>query len=349
MAKGNRQSFTSNVTTKIQPLVTTAIHREVLINDLAPSIVFGQDVAIPQSSSISNITVDFTGKDRVDLTRTGGSLNITVTGLDDGETKFLLITKTAGQAVTWVGVTDVTPVKQNANALNLVLYEIVRKSSYYFAKAWVENVKSATETIEGVLETATAAEANALSVTNKIITPGRIPIAGDAQRGLVERATAAECNALTDAERFVTPARIPLATQTQQGIIRVATQAENDAGTAGNLAVISSELKRKFEESTVLTFTGTTNAGLSVITLFGRKSGSILFVTGRINNTEWGQDLYLKTISGYTSPGGIVYFPINAISDTDKSGWGRITEEGDIILQPWRDNITWVFNAVVVF
>lgn len=213
MAKGNRQTFTSNVTSKIQPKVTTAIHRDMLINDLAASVVFGQDVAIPQSSAISNITVDFTGKDRVDLTRTGGSLNITVTGIDDGETKFLLITKTSGQAVTFVGVTDVTPVKQNANALNLVLYEIVRKSSYYFAKAWVENVKTATEDIEGVLETATSAEANALSVINKIITPGRIPIASTSQRGVVEHATSAE----------------------------------NDAGTAGNLVVTAAEMKRKYD------------------------------------------------------------------------------------------------------
>lgn len=215
MAKGNRQTFTSNVTSKIQPKVTTAIHRDVLINDLAASVVFGQDVAIPQSSSTSNITVDFTGKDRIDLTRTGGSLNITVTGIDDGETKFLLISKTPGQAVTWVGVTDVTPIKANANALNLVLYEIVRKSSYYFAKAWVENVKTATETIEGVLEIATAAEANGLSVTNKIVTPGRIPIASTSQRGVVKHATSAE----------------------------------NDAGTAGNLVVTAAEMKRKYDAS----------------------------------------------------------------------------------------------------
>jgi hypothetical protein len=184
MAKGNRQSFTSNVTTKIQPLVTTAIHRDVLINDLAASVVFGQDVALPQTSTSSNITVDFTGKDRVDLTRTGGSLNITITGLDDGEVKYLLITKSPGQAVTFVGVTDITPIKQNANALNLVLYEIVRKGSYYFAKAWVENVKTATETIEGVAEVATQAESNALSVTNKMITPGRFPSASTTQRGI---------------------------------------------------------------------------------------------------------------------------------------------------------------------
>jgi hypothetical protein len=231
-----------------------------------------------------------------------------------------------------------------------VLYEIVRKSSYFFAKAWAENVKSATDGIEGVLKTATQAESNGLSVTNKIVTPGRMPIAGDAQRGVAEIATAAECNALADTTRYVTPGRIPLATETQQGIIRVATQAENDAGTAGNIAVIASELARKLQTSgEALSFTGVTATGLSITTLFGKKTGNVLFLTGRIGNTEWGQDLFLKTISGYVSPGGIVYFPMSLITASDRSGWGRITEVGDIILQPWEDNQTWVFNVAIVF
>jgi hypothetical protein len=335
MAKGNRQSFTSNVTTKIQPLVTTAIHRDVLINDLAASVVFGQDVALPQTATATNITVDFTGKDRVDLTRTGGALNITLSGIDDGETKFLLITKTAGQAVTFVGVTDVTPIKANANALNLVLYEIVRKSSSYFAKAWVENVKTATETIEGVLEIATAAEANAISALDKIITPGRIPVAS----------------------------------QTQKGIIEIATSAEVDAGSIGNLAVIALELKRKYDAlvayadalvaaldtdldaSEALAFTGVPNSILTVKALAGHKWHKILSITGNVSNSggNEGTAMLVKRINGYTTPGYNVEFPICSKDNLGETGTGYVDGNGDIYIIPMHSSPTgWVFNISII-
>lgn len=253
----NRTSAKSNIITKNVPTVTNAILTDMLNSDLADNLVFREDVAVLQNSSVSNITVDFTNKDRIDLTRTGGSLNITVTGLGDGDVKYLLIAKTAGQAVTFVGVTDVTPVKANANALSLVLYEITRKSSYYFAKAWVENIKSATDTIEGVLETATQAESNSLSAVDKIITPGRQPIASTTQKGLVELATLAEAQALSSALLAITPATLPSSTETQKGIIKVASAAENDAGTAGSLAVIASELKRKLDALSTTYISGT--------------------------------------------------------------------------------------------
>lgn len=243
----NRTSFKSSVTTKIQPLMTTLIHRDVLNNDLADSVVFGEDVAVVQNSGATNITVDFTGKDRVDLTRTGGALNITLSGIGDGERKFLLITKTIGQEITFVGVTDITPIKANVTAESIVLYEIVRKSSYYFCKAWVENVKTATDEIEGVLETATQAESDALSVTDKIVTPGRQPLATQTQKGLVELATATEARALTDLTVAIAPGTIPIATTVQKGVIEVATSSQVDAGTAGDLAVIASDLKRKYD------------------------------------------------------------------------------------------------------
>lgn len=66
-------------------------------------------------------------------------------------------------------------------------------------------LRTATDTRIGMLETATQAEANALTATDKIVTPGRIPIASETQRGLAEIATQAEVNTGTDATRYVTP------------------------------------------------------------------------------------------------------------------------------------------------
>jgi len=136
----NRTTVKSNIVTQNVPTVTNAIMTNMLNAELADNVRFREDVAVIQASAISAIVVDFAGKDRVDLTRTGGSLAISVTGIDDGETKYLLVTKTAGQAVSWVGITDITPVKANADALPLVLYELVRKGANYFVKAWVDTV-----------------------------------------------------------------------------------------------------------------------------------------------------------------------------------------------------------------
>ena len=206
MAKKNRTTVKSDIVTLNVPTVTNAIMTTMLNTELADNLVFGADVAVLQSSSASNITVDFTGKDRVDLTRTGGSLNITVSGIDDGETKFLLITKTVGQVVTWVGVSDITPLKGGVTSLSFVLYEIVRKASSYFAKAWVETVKPATVDLAGVVEIATDAENNALSSISKACTPGYLPLMSTTQKGLVEAATVTETQTGTSATLAVTPA-----------------------------------------------------------------------------------------------------------------------------------------------
>jgi hypothetical protein len=214
----NRSTVKSNIITKNVPSVTNAILTDMLNTEMADNLRFREDTAKTQNSGISNITVNFSGYDRIDLTRTGGTLIITVAGMGDGEEKYLLITKTAGQAVTWSGVTDITPVKSNANALATVLYQIVRKGSNYFAWAWVENVQVATDTIAGVLETGTTAEHNALTSVNVACVPGRLPTASTTQKGLTEHATATEV----------------------------------DAGTSGNLVVIASELKRKYDELNAL-------------------------------------------------------------------------------------------------
>lgn len=354
----NRTSAKSNIITKNVPTVTNAILTDMLNSDLADNLVFREDVAVLQNSSVSNITVDFTNKDRIDLTRTGGSLNITVTGLGDGDVKYLLIAKTAGQAVTFVGVTDVTPIKANANALSLVLYEITRKSSYYFAKAWVENVKSATDTIEGVLETATQSESNALSAVNKIITPGRQPIASTTQKGLVELATLAEANALTSALLAITPATLPSATSTQKGIIEVASAAENDAGTAGNLAVIASELKRKYDALSAI-FGGTATVTLSGVTaspfsftnpMTGLRNNRVSLFFGKITSSgASGGLVFVKHVDGYVSPGDEIGFGLFNDNETlNVRGWGYLDTGGDIYMTVTSAG-TWRFSFVAIY
>lgn len=95
----------------------------------------------------------------------------------------------------------------------------------------------ASESVEGIIQIATAAEANALTVTDKAITPAYIPIASTSQKGLVQLATAAEANALTVADKTITPATLPIATTSQKGLVQLATAEEITAGTEAAKAI----------------------------------------------------------------------------------------------------------------
>lgn len=67
------------------------------------------------------------------------------------------------------------------------------------------DVPDATEVLKGLIEIATAAEANALVDIVRALTPGRIPISSATQKGLIEIATLAEMTTGTDAVRVATP------------------------------------------------------------------------------------------------------------------------------------------------
>lgn len=194
----NRTTVKSNIVTKCVPTVSNADMIDMLNTEMNDNLKFREDVAVAQAAATNNITVDFTGRDRVDLTRTGGALNITVSNIGDGEVKYLKIIKTSAQNITWVGVTDVTPCKPTAMLASTILYEIVRKGSNYWCRAFIESVAQASDSYLGVSSPASASENNALLNLSKYVTPGRLPNARTTQTGISRIATQAENNAGTD-------------------------------------------------------------------------------------------------------------------------------------------------------
>lgn len=221
----NRTTVKNNIVTQNVPTVTNAILTNMLNTELADNLKFREDVAVSQSSGVTNITVNFTGRDRVDLTRTGGALNITVSGIADGEEVDLLITKTAGQPVTFVGITDITPIKENVTAVNLVLYSIRRKGANYYAKAWVETVVRASQaeqvtgtdnnkvstpfSVQG--KAATIAETvNGISTT-KFVTPNSLQnkLAASTVLGLVSKGASSDVAVSNDTFMGVQPLYVP--------------------------------------------------------------------------------------------------------------------------------------------
>lgn len=196
----NRTTVKSNIVTKCVPTVSNADMIDMLNAEMNDNVRFREDVVAVQTSTANRISCNFTGKERINLTRTGGSLDIDVSGIGDGEEKWLQITKTAGQSISWYmgGVIDITPCKANITAASVVTYQIIRKGNYYYSQAWIEAVKAATDAIPGVISPASVAEANALTTNTKALTPGRVPKASATQQGIVEIATSAEIDAGTD-------------------------------------------------------------------------------------------------------------------------------------------------------
>jgi hypothetical protein len=104
----------------------------------------------------------------------------------------------------------------------------------------------ATETVKGVAELATTAEAQAGTDDERIITPKKLQdvTATETRKGVIELATNTEVNTGTDTTRAVTPAGLAqrTATETRTGLIELATDAEAQAGSDATRAITPSSL-----------------------------------------------------------------------------------------------------------
>lgn len=104
--------------------------------------------------------------------------------------------------------------------------------------------QDATTSVKGLSEAATQTETNTGTDALRYVTPQTLSgrTANDTRSGVIETATQAEANALSSTSLALTPGRLPKATTTQEGIVRFATQAERDAGTATNVIMSPSDV-----------------------------------------------------------------------------------------------------------
>lgn len=216
----NRTSYKSAINTALPSAsaITAAELRDALNDTLGNNIRFRLDVTDTQVEvgASGTATVDFSGYDRIDLDITGnsaptGTFDVTITNLEDGDVKYLLVDKTGkSQYITFTGATDFTPDPVAFESTSIVLYELAKKGTSVYAMAF--NVT-------------TAATASA--------------------KGIVERATTAEAQAGTDGSRYITPStlRDVTATTTRKGIQENATAAETQTGSSSSLTVTPSTLQ----------------------------------------------------------------------------------------------------------
>lgn len=143
-----------------------------------------------------------------------------------------------------------------------------------------------------------------------------------------------------------------VATEGRLGITKHASAAQIDAGTAGNLVVIASQLKRKYDElynSVSVSFTGTPDANFSSVSLNGNRLGKSWSITGSFIavNSNYGNPKYLGTIAAYVSPGYIHRFVLQSYNTSViEGGYGYINTNGAIYIVAGKGSSqTWYFGT----
>lgn len=102
MSAKNRTDLKADVAAWAAMLDLEATHKPTEQNIL-DSVLLNRDVVYSVSSSATGaLTLDFTGYDAIDF-QTTGSRDISFTGIEAGETKYLIIRKSAGNVITFPG------------------------------------------------------------------------------------------------------------------------------------------------------------------------------------------------------------------------------------------------------
>lgn len=232
MAVNNRTEIKTAVTTALVPTLTLAQHITLLNDEVNESTVFRKDVIASETPIGAAVTIDYSDKDTATVTITV-STTVSFTNIENGDVKYLVITKGAGNTISFAGATDLTNFNIYINSqAGIFLYSISNKNGVIYTKA---------STGAGTFD------------------PARLPLANTTAIGAAERTTQAEVDGGIDNARIVTPstlrgtlfvdaqipdldaarittgtfaaALMPLATETAVGARELATQAETDGGT----------------------------------------------------------------------------------------------------------------------
>lgn len=133
MSVKNRNEAISQVNTKIVPKVRNTTHRDLLNNDILNSIQFRKDVIGTATPSGGNVTADFTNYDLVTVS-TSDNLVVSFSGLENGDVKYLQITKPLTKSITFSGATDLSAMTNVITDLfTVAVYQIVNKNNVIYS------------------------------------------------------------------------------------------------------------------------------------------------------------------------------------------------------------------------
>lgn len=135
MAIGNRTETQSVVTSTIVPTVTNSIHRSLLNDTILAGIVFRKDVIGTETPSAGTVTIDFSNKDCATIT-TAVNISINIGSIQNGDVKYIVLTKALTNTVAFPGSIDYTYWKNEINTIvNYVAYQVLCKDGIVYVQA----------------------------------------------------------------------------------------------------------------------------------------------------------------------------------------------------------------------
>lgn len=160
----NRTEAKAAVNSDLVPVIKADILRNTLNNDLLSGIMFDKDTKASFTNVADAITIDFTPTDLITdtilLNAATFSPDITINGLQDGSERTLIVTKTAGNGVTFTNATDLSTDTTNIDDnLTVVVYSVINKNNVIYIKS-----------LNSILEKASNAEAQTGTDTRKYLT-----------------------------------------------------------------------------------------------------------------------------------------------------------------------------------
>ena len=116
------------------------------LKELITNLRFRKDAKNSVIATVSNNTIDFDDYDQVALDLATNNLDGTIlaSNLDDGDVKYLLVTKDSGKTLAFSGITDIS-LNQNYTTETLVVFEIINKNSVVYARNMNTSIPEATQ------------------------------------------------------------------------------------------------------------------------------------------------------------------------------------------------------------
>ncbi|MCK5613026.1 hypothetical protein KAR91_64735 [Candidatus Pacearchaeota archaeon] len=131
----NRTEAKAAVTAALVPTLQLSGHIELLNDEINESTVFRKDIIASETPAGGNVTIDYADKDLATVT-TAVNLAVSFTNLENGDVKYLAITKGATDTLTFAGSTDVSIRKTYIDTIaTLVVYQVSNKNGNIYVES----------------------------------------------------------------------------------------------------------------------------------------------------------------------------------------------------------------------
>jgi len=128
MAVNNRTEAQGQVTALIVPEVDNAIHRGLLNDNILNSVVFRKDIIASETEAGGAVAIDYVDKDTATVS-TAVNLAVSFSNIENGDVKYLEVTKLAANTISFTGATDVSQRKLYINITPTVVQYVIRNKN----------------------------------------------------------------------------------------------------------------------------------------------------------------------------------------------------------------------------